>query len=230
MKNHTLSLSALFLATSMIACNKQDFNKPISLTNDKAKVSYVIGQQIGSNLKSQNVDIDVQVMGASIKDVLDGKESRMTKEEMNDAIMKMRQAMVAKQEKAAIENKVQGEAFLKENKAKDGVTVTASGLQYEVLTKGKGNSPKATDTVSVHYKGTLIDGSEFDSSYKRKAPAQFPVNGVIKGWTEALQLMKPGSKWKLYIPSELAYGATSRPQIPGHSVLIFEVELLEIIK
>ena len=125
-------------------------------------------------------------------------------------------------------NKKEGDAFLAENKKKDGVKTLPSGLQYKVLTEGKGASPKASDTVSVHYRGTFMDGTEFDSSYKRNEPAAFPVNGVIKGWTEALQLMKEGSKWQLVIPPHLAYGEPGGPGIPPHAVLIFEVELVKI--
>jgi FKBP-type peptidyl-prolyl cis-trans isomerase FklB len=125
-------------------------------------------------------------------------------------------------------NKKEGEAFLAENKKKDGVKTLPSGLQYKVLAEGKGKTPKATDTVTVHYRGTLTDGTEFDSSYKRNQPASFPVNGVIKGWTEALQLMKEGSKWQLFIPASLAYGEPGRPGIPPNSVLIFDVELISV--
>ena len=120
--------------------------------------------------------------------------------------------------------------FLIKNKSKNGVKTSDSGLQYEVITEGKGKKPKSDDVVKVHYKGTLIDGTEFDSSYKRNSPAEFPVTAVIRGWTEALQMMPVGSKWKLYIPPDLAYGEAGRPSIPGNSVLIFEVELLDIIK
>jgi len=138
--------------------------------------------------------------------------------------------MMEKQGKLSKETLEAGAKFLEENKKKSGIKTTASGLQYEVLKEGPGPIPKESDTVKVHYRGTLIDGSEFDSSYKRNAPAEFSVAGVIKGWTEALKMMKVGSKWKLYVPSELAYGPQDSPGIPANSVLIFEVELLEIVK
>jgi FKBP-type peptidyl-prolyl cis-trans isomerase len=136
----------------------------------------------------------------------------------------------AQQEELAAKNIEGGQAFLAENSKKDGVKQTESGLQYKVLTEGTGPKPKASDTVKVHYKGTLIFGTEFDSSYKRGEPAQFPLTGVIKGWTEGLQLMPVGSKYEFYIPADLAYGASPRPNIPANSTLIFEVELLEIVK
>jgi FKBP-type peptidyl-prolyl cis-trans isomerase len=138
--------------------------------------------------------------------------------------------MAAKKAKEAAENLAVGTAFLEENKAKEGVKVTPSGLQYKVIQEGTGNTPTADDRVKTHYRGTLIDGTEFDSSYKRNRPAEFPVKGVIKGWTEALQLMKEGGKWELYIPANLAYGERGRPNIPANSTLIFEIELLEIDK
>jgi len=205
-----------------------------SLSTDEQKISYAIGQQIGQqvaqNFKSQNVKVDADVLANSIADVIKGTKSRMTPEEMQSTLMKMRETMMAKTQEQGKENKAKGAAFLEENKKKPGVKTTASGLQYEVIKEGKGKSPKPTSTVKVHYKGTLIDGTEFDSSYRRNEPAQFPVNGVIKGWTEALQLMKPGAKYKLAIPSDLAYGEGGRPGIPPNSVLVFEVELIEITK
>jgi FKBP-type peptidyl-prolyl cis-trans isomerase FkpA/FKBP-type peptidyl-prolyl cis-trans isomerase FklB len=152
----------------------------------------------------------------------------MTPEEMREAMTKMQQGQAAKQEATAKANIELGAKFLEENKKKTGVKVTGSGLQYEVLQEGKGSAPAATDTVKVHYTGTLIDGTKFDSSYDRKEPVEFPVGGVIKGWTEALLMMSPGAKWKLAIPSDLAYGPQGRPGIPPNAVLLFEVELLEV--
>jgi len=140
----------------------------------------------------------------------------------------MMEQRVAKRQEEASKNKATADKFLASNKTKTGVKVTDSGLQYQVITEGKGVLPKDTDRVKVHYKGTLIDGTEFDSSYKRNNPATFGVRGVIKGWTEALLLMKTGAKWKLFVPPELAYGPSGRPKIPPNSLLIFEVELLEI--
>lgn len=198
------------------------------LETDDQKIAYAIGQQIGGSMKSQGLQVNTAILAASIDEVLAGKPSRMKPEEMQAAMMKMRENLTAKQEASGKENIEKGAKFLEENKKKPNVKVTASGLQYEVLTEGTGAVPKSEDTVKVHYSGTLIDGTKFDSSYDRNEPAEFPVTGVIKGWTEALQLMKQGAKWKLAIPSDLAYGPQGRPSIPANSVLVFEVELLEV--
>ncbi|MGE3975772.1 MAG: FKBP-type peptidyl-prolyl cis-trans isomerase [Bdellovibrionales bacterium] len=223
----TKIIFALFALVSISACNK--FGS-VELKTDKQKISYTIGQQIGSSFKQQGLDVDVDVLTASIKEVLKGDKSRMTDQEMQQTMMSMREAMMKKSDEEAKGNKEKGDKFLEENKKKEGVKVTASGLQYIMTAEGKGNAPKETDTVKVHYKGTLIDGTEFDSSYTRNEPAVFPVNGVIKGWTEALKMMKPGGKATLVIPSDLAYGPMGRPGIPPNSVLQFEVELIEIVK
>lgn len=204
--------------------------KKSELSTDKAKLSYTIGQQIGRQMKTQGIDIDAEVLASSIQDATTGKESRLKPEEMRDVMMKTQQAENAKMAVAGKENKEKGDKFLADNKAKPGIKTTASGIQYEILTEGKGKSPKATDVVKVHYKGTLIDGTPFDSSYDRGQPAEFPLNGVIPGWTEGLQLMKTGGKNRLFIPANLAYGEQGRPGIPPNSTLIFEVELLEIAK
>lgn len=202
----------------------------IDLSTDKAKISYAIGQQIGQQIKHNGMDVDPDTLAASVGDVLAGRESKLKPEEMQAVMMKARQAEMEKQDKAGKENREKGDKFLAENKTKDGVKVTKSGLQYSVITPGKGASPKAKDVVRVHYKGTLIDGTQFDSSYDRGEPAEFPLNGVIPGWTEGLQLMKVGQKNKLFVPSDLAYGPQGRPGIPPNSVLIFDVELLDIVK
>src|SRR5512143_2445843 len=202
------------------------------LKTEKDKVSYALGADMGSNLKKFEIDIDADLYAKGMKDALSGSNVLLTDQEIRALIMTLQKDVQTKQQekmKAQGEkNKKEGEAFLAENKKKDGVKALPSGLQYKVITEGKGASPKATDTVTVHYKGTLIDGTEFDSSYKRNTPATFPVNGVIKGWTEALQLMKEGSKWQLFIPANLAYGESGRPGIPPNSVLIFDVELVKI--
>lgn len=223
MKKTLLTIAALAM---LVGCQKGI--KDVQLKTDKQKASYAIGQQIGQGMKGQKLDIDVEALAMSINDALIGKESRMTDQEIQDAIQNLRNQMVEKQKQEAVQNKEKGDKFLNENKVKPGVQTTASGLQYKVITEGTGVMPKPEDIVKVHYKGTLIDGTEFDSSYKRNAPASFPVNGVIKGWTEALTLMKAGSKWEIYVPAELAYGEMGRPSIPPNSVLIFEVELLEV--
>lgn len=200
------------------------------LESDKEKLSYTIGQQIGAQMRSQGVDIDVATFTRSIDAALQGKPSELTTEQMNAVMLKLRESSIAKMEKEAADNAAKGKAFLEENKKKSGVKATASGLQYKVVKEGSGTQPKASDKVKVHYKGQLLNGTEFDSSYKRNQPAEFPLNGVIKGWTEGIPLMKVGSTYTFYIPAELAYGPQGRPGIPGNSVLIFDVELLDITK
>ena len=205
--------------------------KKIELKDDKAKESYSVGYQFGQNLKKMETDLDAEVLSAAIRDALSGKESRLSDEEMRASLTNLREktvaAMQASAKEQAQENLAEGEKFLAENKTKEGVKTTASGLQYRVIEEGEGPSPKAGDTVTVHYRGTLVDGTEFDSSYQRGEPATFPLTGVIPGWTEALQLMKKGSKWVIFIPSSLAYGERGAGnRIPPNSTLIFEVELI----
>ncbi|MEP6663447.1 MAG: FKBP-type peptidyl-prolyl cis-trans isomerase [Verrucomicrobiota bacterium] len=200
---------------------------------DKEKVSYAIGMNIGNNFKRQLIDVNVDTMAKAIKDVLAGHTLTMTEAEAQQTIGAMQGQLRMKQEAemkvAAGKNKKEGEAFLAENAKKPGVKTTASGLQYKVISEGKGEKVKMSDTVIAQYRGRLINGTEFDSSYKGGQPAEFSVTGVIKGWTEALQMMKPGSKYELYIPSDLAYGerAASR-EIGPNSTLIFEIELVGI--
>ena len=199
------------------------------LTYDKDKVSYNIGLQVGSNLSKQKVDINPDILAAGIKDAIAGKP-QLTQDQVKEVMAQFEKDMEQKQKEAGEKNKSEGAKFLEENKKKPGVKTTASGLEYKVEKEGTGAQPKPTDMVTVNYRGTLINGTEFDSSYKRGQPATFPVNGVIKGWTEALQLMKVGSKYQLFIPSSLAYGekvGAGIPEIGGNSTLIFEVELLD---
>lgn len=205
------------------------------LSSKKQKESYSIGYDIGTNLKKQDVDVSFDDLYAGLKDAMTGAKPLMSEQEMKDSIMNLRGELMARQQQKmkalAEKNKKQGEEFLAKNKKEKGVKTLPSGLQYRVIKDGTGASPKATDTVTVNYRGTLIDGTEFDSSYKRGQPATFPVNGVIKGWTEALQLMKEGSKWQLFIPSELAYGERGAgPNIGPNATLIFEVELISVNK
>ena len=204
----------------------------LELKTKKDKVSYAIGLDMGNNLKKSDLEIDPDILARAIKDVMSGGKTLMTDQEAKETLMALQKEIQAKQQernKAIGEkNKKDGDEYLAKNKKKAGVKTLPSGLQYKVITEGKGKSPKASDTVTVNYAGTLIDGTEFDSSYKRGQPVSFPVGGVIKGWTEALQLMKEGSKWQLVIPSDLAYGEQGRPGIPPNSVLIFEVELISI--
>lgn len=201
----------------------------------KEKVSYSIGRDIGDNLKSQEIDVDAGMLARGISDSISGAAGIMSESERQAVMAAFQQELMAKRtEKRKVDtdkNKAEGQAFLEKNKKNKGVKVLPSGLQYKVLVDGKGAKPGATDTVKVNYRGTLINGKEFDSSYKRGTPATFPVNGVIKGWTEALQLMKTGSKWELYIPSEIAYGERGAgADIGPNATLIFTVELLSIEK
>jgi len=201
--------------------------KSTQLKDQKDKVSYSIGMQIGFNLARQKVDINTDMLAAGIKDSIAGKP-QLNPDQVKEVMAAFEKDMEQKQKESGEKNKAEGAKFLEENKKKEGVKTTASGLQYKVVKDGNGAQPKASDTVTVNYRGTLINGTEFDSSYKRGQPASFPVNGVIKGWTEALQLMKVGSKYQLFIPSNLAYGERSvSPDLAANSTLIFEVELLD---
>ncbi len=205
-----------------------------TLTSENAKFSYAIGMDIGQSVKSLGADIDQDALAAGIRDRLSGNKLQLTQEEatkVQQAFFKARAEKQAAERKAQAEkNKAEGEKFLAENAKKKGVTTTESGLQYEVLKQGDGPRPKATDQVKVHYRGTLLDGTEFDSSYSRGQPVTFPLNGVIKGWTEALQLMPVGSKYKIYLPASLAYGEQGAGnKIAPNAALVFEVELLDIV-
>lgn len=205
------------------------------LDNLKNKASYSIGINLGSQLSRTKDDIDLESVILGVQDAFAGEKPRLTMEEIQQVMQEFQAQMQQKQmeKMAAIskQNKEEGKAYLAKNKTKKGVKTLESGLQYRVIKAGKGESPKASDTVVTHYRGNLINGQVFDSSYKRGEPATFPVNGVIPGWTEALQKMKVGAKWELVIPAELAYGSQGAGQIIGpDSVLIFEIELLEIKK
>ena len=196
------------------------------LKDTRQKASYALGVGIARNLKQNRLDgVDTDLLIRGLRDMLGGQKLGLTEEELNTAVVSYFREL---NDKVGVENRKQGEEFLAANKAKPDVQTTKSGLQYKVLTKGTGPTPKATDSVKTHYKGTLIDGKEFDSSIARGEPAVFPVKGVIPGWTEALQLMKVGDKWQLFVPSELAYGAEGNRAIPPNSTLIFEIELLGI--
>lgn len=223
MKHLLLATVAVAAGMSLVGCNKPD------LKSDKGQASYAIGQQIGRNLKQQNIEVDPKTLAASMADAIAGK-SEMKEEEIQKAMMKLQESAMKKQQEEAEKNKQKSAEFLEKNKSAEGVKTTASGLQYIVLKEGDGPMPTKSDTVKCHYKGTLISGEQFDSSYDRGQPAEFPVAGVIPGWTEALQMMKVGSKYKLFIPADLAYGASGRPGIPANSALVFEVELMEIVK
>lgn len=223
------------LASGVILCSgAQVFaadKEEKEMTTEKEKISYALGYNIGQNLK-RDFEVDLDAFFKGVTESQEGKNS-LSEEEMKQTMTafqnKMREKQMVQMKASSEANKAAGEAFLKENKGKEGIVTLESGLQYKVITQGKGEKPDASATVKCHYKGTTIDGKEFDSSYKREQPASFKVGGVIKGWTEALQLMSVGSKWMLYIPSDLAYGDRGAGQAiaPG-STLIFEVELLDI--
>jgi FKBP-type peptidyl-prolyl cis-trans isomerase len=205
----------------------------VNLTTDKAKASYALGENLGRSLKRDEVDVDPAIVAEGIKDGLAGRKALMTDEEATAALTKLKMEvktkMDAKMNALSVANKQAGDAFLAANKNKEGVVTLPSGLQYKILKEGTGPKPTATDTVECNYRGTLIDGKEFDSSYKRGEPVSFPVGGVIKGWTEALQLMPVGSKWQLFVPASLAYGDRGAgADIAPNSTLVFEVELLSI--
>ena len=231
------SLTAIVGICLLAGCTQQDASTQVTgpITSDVDKASYSIGLNMGKQMAQLKDNINFTMVNQGISDAFTGAELKLTDDEVRAALsefqQRIQQAQIDKTTKASELNKTAGDAFLASNKAAQGVVVTESGLQYKVITDGTGETPKSTDTVVTHYRGTLIDGTEFDSSYKRGQPATFPVTGVIKGWTEALQKMKVGSKWELVIPSDLAYGERGAGQNIGpHSVLKFEIELLEIKK
>lgn len=235
------TLVALALVSVMGCQESTAESKPVVLESEQQKQSYSLGASIGAYLKGNleqqaelNVPLEQSYIVAGLQDSLAGK-ALMTQEEIKAVLVAMettlkvnRQAKIESESSASL---AEGEAFLAENAKKDGVIVTESGLQYVVITEGEGDKPVATDTVKVHYKGTFLNGDTFDSSYDRNEPAVFPLNRVIAGWTEGVQLMSPGANYKFTIPSDLAYGSNgSPPRIPGHSVLEFEIELIEVQK
>lgn len=207
--------------------------KPRPLTTQQDKISYAIGMNMAKNLQRQSLDVEPDVVSRGLKDVLAGNKTLLTEDEAKATLTTLQNDMRAKQQEKVQQvgqaNKKEGEDFLAANKGKDGVVTLPSGLQYKVLKEGTGPKPSASDSVVCNYQGTLINGTEFDSSYKRGQPATFPVSGVIKGWTEALQLMPVGSKWQLFIPPNLAYGERGAgADIGPNATLIFEVELMSI--
>jgi FKBP-type peptidyl-prolyl cis-trans isomerase FklB len=220
---------AVALGTLLLAgCGQEE---SVKLETTAQKASYGVGLNIGRQLKQEGAELEADAVIAGIRDSIAGAEPKLTQEDIQAAFMSMQEDAERKQKALEDEAAQASVAFLEENAKKDGVTVTESGLQYEVITAvEEGKSPEATDKVRVHYHGTLTSGEVFDSSVERGEPAEFPVNGVIRGWVEALQLMKEGEKWKLTIPAELAYGARSpSPKIPANSALVFEVELVKIL-
>ncbi|MFL0798625.1 MAG: FKBP-type peptidyl-prolyl cis-trans isomerase [Cellvibrionaceae bacterium] len=233
LKGAVLKSTVIATAVLLAACNKEAAApQPITLETVEQKASYAIGVQFATQFKAQNIEIDVDALKLGLSDRMSGAEIKLDEQQQEDAMQAFQKTQMKKQAEAfktvSENNLKEGAAFLAENAKKEGVQATESGLQYKVVTEGAGSKPTAEDTVTVHYRGTLTDGTEFDSSYGRGEPATFPVQGVIPGWTEALQLMPEGSKWELYIPAALAYGERGAgAQIGPNQVLIFEVELLK---
>jgi len=226
-------LAVLFAGLLAFAgCQNGSSSKNTPISTAKDSLSYALGVRMGETIKSTKDDINLSALMRGLHDGVDEDEIALSDKQLADHTNRFQRTM---QERQNNEMKVQmdknlteGNAYLAANKEKEGVVALPSGLQYKVITKGTGKSPKATDKVLAHYKGTLLDGTQFDSSYDRGQPSEFPVNRVIKGWTEALQLMKEGSKWELYIPQDLAYGSQSRGKIPSGATLLFTVELIEV--
>jgi len=222
-----------FIFVTLLALPRGGVAETTTLQDDRDRLSYSIGYQVGGDFKRQGLEIRKEALVRGILDSLGGDEAAMSSEDMRETLVQLRQDVVARRE---AERKVAGEAnlkasdaFLSANAGKPGVVTTASGLQYKVIHEGSGKTPAPGDKVTVHYRGTLVDGTEFDSSYARGAPATFASNQVIKGWIEALALMQEGDKWELYIPPDLAYGESGAgPKIGPNSALIFEVELLSV--
>ena len=232
MKNLIRLAGITAISFGLVACNDND-DKNQPLTSLQQKASYSYGVDVATRLKQQGIELDVNALNRGIADAYNGAELALDDDARLQAKTafqtELQNAMLRKQSEVAETNLAAGKTFLAENAKKPGVVTTESGLQYKVITSGDGKQPTASDTVTTHYRGTLIDGREFDSSYKRDQPASFPVKGVIKGWTEALQLMHVGDKWQLFIPSDLAYGPSKRSElIQPNSTLIFEIELLDV--
>lgn len=220
MNHRLLLISSVSLIALLGGC------KP-KMKSDRFKASYAIGQNLGENFRQQDLDLDLDAVSKGIREGYE-KKSSLSQNEMQDALTKMQQDAARRQLAEAEAGRKSAAEFLAKNKKEPGVKVTKSGLQYLVERKGTGPTPTLKDAVKCHYRGTLVSGEQFDSSYDRGLPANFPVKGVIAGWTEALQLMRVGEKIKLFIPPELGYGSSARPHIPPNSVLIFEMELLGI--
>jgi FKBP-type peptidyl-prolyl cis-trans isomerase len=239
MRNLTRISSVILISSGLFACGNggtgQTSSQSPTLTTLEQKASYSFGVDVAQRLRAQGIKLDINALNAGITDAYTDSELALNDEERVEAKMafqaQLRESMMKEQAQAGEKNLAEGKAFLEENAKKPGVITTESGLQYKIITTGDGEQPKETDTVTTHYKGTLIDGREFDSSIARGQPASFPVKGVIKGWTEALQLMHVGDKWQLFIPSDLAYGPSKRSElIEANSTLIFELELLSVDK
>lgn len=221
-------LIRIFIATAAV-CAFAAAAQAQELETPSQKFSYTMGYQMGLSLQQSGTELDEDILVQALRDALGGAEPRLSRNEMDQAIAEQRAALEDERQEQASVNLERSQEFLEENKARDGVQVTDSGLQYEVLSEGEGASPTETDTVVVHYEGSLVDGTVFDSSYERGSPAELPLNGVIEGWQEGLQLMSEGAKYKLYVPAELGYGeGGAGNRIGPNQALVFEVELLEI--
>ena len=229
MKKQIIAL-AFAASSSLVMANEAT----VLLEDKNDKVSYGFGLMLGKRMAQDIPDLEIDAFAQGVRDAIAGKNQQMTDAEVSQLLAEFQREQQQKRleevQKTSSENKKKGEDFLAANKDKEGVVTLESGLQYKVITEGKGVQPGLTDRVKVHYTGTLIDGTVFDSSVERGQPAAFPVNGVISGWTEALQLMPSGSKWQLYIPSDLAYGPNGNRSIGPNETLLFEVELLEVVK
>jgi len=215
----------MIVAVAGLLMAQANAQEPDVFKTQKEKLSYALGMDLGNSLRAQSIDIDPVVFSQALRDALSGGKTLLTPEQVRVVVAGLQSEV---KNKVIVKNKKEGEDFLAQNKTKEGVVTLASGLQYKILKAGDGKKPALEDTVVCHYRGTLIDGTEFDSSYKRGQPTSFPLKGVIKGWTEALQLMPVGSKWQLFIPASLAYGDRGTGPIGPESTLIFEVELISI--
>ena len=212
-----------------VAANRVGAADAPQLSTDEQKASYAVGLEIAQSLVRQGLKIDADAFSLALKDVLSGQEPRLPLKELQAVLAKQQEKIIQKRQAAAQKNKAASETFLTENKKKEGIQVLPSGVQYRVLTEGKGAKPKLTDTVTVHYRGTLTDGKEFDSSYGRGEPATFQVNGVIQGWQEVLPMMQEGAKWQVFIPPDLAYGDRGAGDAIGpNETLIFDIELIAV--
>lgn len=222
-KQASITILSIALAGPVMATD------PATLKTDKDKLSYTMGAQIAANFKKTEIDVNIDSFVAGLRDIMTGKGSALTAEQMQTAMQQLKQVALQQRAAKADEAKANGEKFLAENKKNKGIVTLPSGVQYKIEREGTGKIPKASDNITADYEGRLISGQVFDSSYQRGKPASFPVNGVIKGWQEVLQLMKVGAKWQVYIPSELAYGATGAGRNIGpNETLVFDIELKSI--
>ena len=220
----------MLIGISAYAAEEKPAQEPVKLENETDKLSYTMGVQMGQGFKASDFEINMETFARGIRDVLADRELALSPAEMQQVMMDFQERLMAKLKGQSAKNLAEGKAFLEENKNKPGVKVLPSGLQYRILKEGTGRMPTASDTIKAHYRGTLINKEEFDSSYERGIPLERAVNRLMPGWREALQLMKEGAKWELFIPPNLAYGQRGAPpRIPPNSTLIFEMELLEVV-